>query len=508
MKNLYNRGKKLFQGSLLRATTTFLKIAIAFFMFPFLIHNLGDRTYGLWVLVMAFMDYYILLRLGFSSAVSRYVSRAVGQNDIKEQSYVVSTAFFFYLGISVIMIVFTLFLFFGGRIFVGDLQKMALFKTLILILGFSTALSPPLSVFRAIIDAHLEFKIIEYLNIAELALKNLLIYLFIKNGYGLISIACIFLGSRLLKSFIIVIYKNSHYKGIKINYNFFRKKTFKKLLPFSIYAFISQLANTLRYKVDALVITWFLGLSLLTHYNIASRLMTYYMLAISTFMGVFEFYFSQEEGRGDFDSIREKFFFSTKISTYLSVFIGCSLIFYGSPFILKWMGEKYLDSFNLLVILSISSIISLSQYTIGLVLLGISKIKFMAYLNLFEGVLNLFLSIILVQKFGLIGVALGTALPMALMKLTVYPFYISKVLKLNLVHYFKTLLINLILPFLLLGLYFFAVHTILASSYKIIILLILGQTFYFGLIIYKFGFSKTEKNQILNIFGLKLESSR
>jgi len=500
VNNLIGRGKKIFQGSILRTTTVFLQIAIAFFMFPFLIHTLGDKTYGLWVLVMTFMDYYILLRLGFSSAVSRYLSRAIGQNDNTEQSYVASTAFFLYLIISFLMIILTLILFFGVRIFAGEVKNIVLFKTLIIMLGFSTALSPPLSVYRAIINAHLQFKVVECLNIAELVVKNILIYLFIKNGYGLISIAFILLGCRLINSSILVLYKHSHYKNIKINYHYIRKNIFKKLLPYSIYTFIMQLANTLRFKVDALVITLFIGLGLVTHYSIASRLITYFMLSITTFIGVFKIYFSQEEGRGDFDSIREKFFFSTKISTYLSIFIGCSLIFYGKPFILRWMGESYIDSFNLLVILSISSIIALSQYPTGLVLLGISKVKFAAYVNIIEGVLNLVLSILLVHKFGLIGIGLGTAIPMLLMKFTVYPYYISKVLNLNLYNYFKSYLLNFILPLLSLGLYFLVIHKILEPSFKIILTCILGQTIYFGLFIYKLGFNRTEKKYFLNIY--------
>jgi len=89
-----DRGKKLLQGSLFSLIKTILLIVIGFFMLPFLIHNLGDKTYGLWVLVMTFIDYYILLRMGFSSATSRHLARAVGVKDTEEMSKISSTVFF------------------------------------------------------------------------------------------------------------------------------------------------------------------------------------------------------------------------------------------------------------------------------------------------------------------------------------------------------------------------------------------------------------------------------
>jgi O-antigen/teichoic acid export membrane protein len=61
------------------------------------------------------------------------------------------------------------------------------------------------------------------------------------------------------------------------------------------------------------------------------------------------------------------------------------------------------------------------------VLYGMSRHRIIALLRLGEAVANLVLSIVLVQTLGLVGVALGTAIPSAIMVVIVLPMIAGKV---------------------------------------------------------------------------------
>ena len=61
---------------------------------------------------------------------------------------------------------------------------------------------------------------------------------------------------------------------------------------------------------------------------------------------------------------------------------------------------------------------------------------------LIEGVLNLGLSIYWAKQYGLLGVALGTAVPMIIMRLGIQPLYTLRVLKLSLTQYVSTSLLR------------------------------------------------------------------
>src|SRR6202008_4912680 len=70
-------------------------------------------------------------------------------------------------------------------------------------------------------------------------------------------------------------------------------------------------------------------------------------------------------------------------------------------------------------------------------LYGVSKHKFYAYLNLAEGSINLILSLVLVRHFGMIGVALGTLIPMLVTKLWIQPLYVCHVAGIEFLEYLR-----------------------------------------------------------------------
>ncbi len=496
---LQNRGKKLLRGSFLNTLGLVITIVVAFFMFPFLVHNLGDKTYGLWVLVMTFVDYYILLRMGFSEAVVRYLARSVGENDTREMSKISSTTFFIFLGIAILMLVFTGILFWGAELIVKNQSNLNLFQTLILILGINTAISPPLSVFGAILSAHMKYFVARLASIAALLLKNLLIFISVSRGGGLISIAWIYLICHLLASAFLICYVRKTYPSIKISLEYYRKEKFKTLFSFSFFTFIAQLADKLRYRVDTIVITAYIGLAAITHYNVGFRLINYFIMLIIAATGVFQTYISQEKGLGNYQSIRDKFMFVTKLSSFLSVFIGGSLIIYGKPFIRRWMGAEYTDSYSVLFILSISTIVFLAQFPTKTVLYGISKNKFWAYSNIIEGICNVILSLLLVKKLGLIGIALGTTIPMLIMKLIFQPIYISKILSIDLKKYYKHLAWNLFRPLFILFIFYLIVQNFLQPSYKTIFILAAIQAIVYLLVSFLLFFKKQEKDLIIEV---------
>ena len=152
--------------------------------------------------------------------------------------------------------------------------------------------------------------------------------------------------------------------------------------------------------------------------------------------------FSHYEAQNDYKSIREKFILITKISCILSICLGSIILLTGKVFIERWVGKQYSDAYTILVILLIPNIISSMQMPTNQLLQGISKHKFYAVSNLLEGIFNLILSIILAKKFGLIGVALGTAIPMIINKTIIQPLYTCSFIKLNYNRYYFSILLR------------------------------------------------------------------
>jgi len=73
------------------------------------------------------------------------------------------------------------------------------------------------------------------------------------------------------------------------------------------------------------------------------------------------------------------------------------------------------------------------------VLYAMAKLPRLGVINVVEGVLNLVLSMIFAHFMGIVGVALGTALPLLFFRLIVVPLYVVRLVGLSLRQYYATL---------------------------------------------------------------------
>jgi O-antigen/teichoic acid export membrane protein len=144
-------------------------------------------------------------------------------------------------------------------------------------------------------------------------------------------------------------------------------------------------------------------------------------------MGVLPSVFSRQEGAQDHKAIRKTFLLATKIAICITCFIAFGMIAWGAPFIQRWMGSKYTDAYPVLVVLVSAYTLNLWQGPAASLLYGVSKHKFIAVLNTVEGIVNLALSLWLVRIYGMMGVALGTLIPMVFTRLFINPAYACRV---------------------------------------------------------------------------------
>jgi O-antigen/teichoic acid export membrane protein len=87
-----------------------------------------------------------------------------------------------------------------------------------------------------------------------------------------------------------------------------------------------------------------------------------------------------------------------------------------------------------------------SQWPAGLVLQGISRHKPLAAITMGAALGNLALSLLLVRRFGLTGVALGTLIPATIVYLGVFLPYVMRIIGVNSAQVLKEMFLPTILP--------------------------------------------------------------
>ncbi|MFN0196777.1 MAG: lipopolysaccharide biosynthesis protein [Planctomycetaceae bacterium] len=445
--------RHLLTGAGLRFISLLMAAAIGFFMTPFLIRELGEKYFGLWTLVSSFTAMYTLLDLGLSGTVGRFVAVHTGKNDFQSVNVFVNTAIVIYCVMGVVVFFVATALTFFASSFVETTSDASLFALLILIVGSEFAISFPLRALAGTITGKLRYDVSTGLEIAFKFLSTALIVTSISLGGKLVSLATIGLILGILRGITWYIALRKIFPEVRISPRLAERKAVRSLFGFSIFAFVAQMADFLRFQVDNLVIGVFLGPKHITHYTISVTLSIYFINAMVAIMGVTGSVFAQQHGKGDLEGMKRMFDFSTRVAVSLASFMGFGLLAWGHPFIHRWVGHEYLDAYPCLAVMTIGLTFALWQTSSVTVLYSRGKPHLYAIINSVEAVANLVCSMIFVQYWGIFGVALGTCLPMIVVKLILQPLFVSQALEMPLLKYYFLLykaafysLIALIVP--------------------------------------------------------------
>lgn len=427
-------------GSALSVFNLGATVLVGFFLMPFLVHHLGDRMYGYWALVGAVLGYYGLLDLGIGRAVQFTVGKAIGGGDLESPNRALSTAAVAFTVVGLIALAITIVVAACSPFFITSPSDVTVFRIVMVIMGLGFAVGLPGRVFIGAVNAHLRTDLSTLVSIVVLILRTALIVGAIVKGKGLIALALI---SMLCEATSYV----AHYlilrkiqKSLRISFRLADRSMFKELFNYGRFSVIIQVGDQLRFALDAWMVAAFVGVTAVAHYSIASRLSNYFMSFIVSVVAVLGAWFTQLLGAQDFNKMRKVLALGTRVAAALSTIVACSFVFYGRAFISTWMGPNYVDAYWPSVILIAAIFFDLAQQPSVTFLLGTSRHRFLAYQTIAEGVANLILSMYWARSYGMIGVAMGTLVPMVVAKLFVQPWYVCRSVGISLTEYYLKVL--------------------------------------------------------------------
>lgn len=499
-----NYAKKLAFGAVLGVVNHLATVVIALFLMPFVVFSLGDRMYGFWTLASAFIGYYGLLDFGLASAVGRFIARAIGAGDKEECNRITSNAFFIFSCLGLVVLIITFVLSLLAFLFFTDPVEVSLFRKVILVLGINVAINFPIKVCKGIVGAQLKFETMAFIRLISLVLRTTLFVIVLLKGYKILALAIVTLISCIPEYVLYVYYAKKYLPDFTIKMSDCNLGTVKSLFSYSSHAFIIRIADEMRFNIDAFVISAYIGLSAVTHYRVASTLVQHFITLIVTFMSVLLPFFSRLDGEKNDEKIKETLFYSTRISVIITSFVGFGLVAWGQPFIERWMGPQYLDAYPCLVVLVAGCVFDLWQAPTVSLLYGIAKHRFYSLYNSLEAVCNVLLSLLLVKRYGILGVAIGTFIPMAVMKLLIQPVYACRVTGIAYWDYVKNISRTIFIVSLALLFPIFITDRFATPDYLRLMGVGILSMIAFLLVLWKFEFNPDEKREMIKLFSLEI----
>lgn len=384
---------------------------------PIYLHYLGQEQYGLWLTLLSVLMPLSLVSLGFPTVSQNLLTEARAHDDWPTANRVLSSSFIF---LCVAAISACLLVEIGLRL--GIVQ--ALLKTrpghaapvvpalLIALAGF--ALSQPLQVFRLAFRAFERVDLEQY-GLAALSLANLILtVLALWAGAGIVGVAAVYAFLQVAAGVVFFAALTRQFKRLRFSARHFSFALARRMLPPGFHFFVVSVSGVLMWGIDNLVIAGALGVGFVTAFAIASRLTSLLRGAIALPFSTSGPTITALSAEGRLAPLRRLYFLSTRLAFSAAGIFAVELAFFGRDFIRLWAGRAVVvdgPTFMALVAVLVVNVLQQPAYAF---IIATTRHRTFSWLSLLEGAANLGLSLWWVRRWGVLGVALGTLVPQAL----------------------------------------------------------------------------------------------
>lgn len=446
-----------------------------FLLYPYFTRVMGEQQYGVWLLITSVTGYFALLQLGVPLANVRYVSKYHAQNDIHKVNEVLSSnLLFFFIIATVVVLTGTVISFLMDYLFKIPAELKTIAQIATILASFDIALKFIFEVFEGIVHSLQKFVLLNAVKNIGVLIRVALIYLLVTYQNGILRLSVILILITIAHGLVFYILSKRLIPGLKISRSLLNKEIFNEVVKYSIFILILQAGARLAFQTDAIVIGSFLSVASILWFNIANNILIYLMQFITGISMAIMPKVSTLDATGEVGTLRSTYIEYSKMTFLLLLPICFSLFLFGGDFIALWMGEKYREvSGTILIILTASYLFFLVQRGVAYpILMGTSRMKFISILTFVTAILNLILSIILSQYFGLYGVAWGTSIPNFINVIAII-WYMCKTYKINLIDYIlRTVLYPGMLGFSSLGMMLILKTQIKPNSYLNLVIIV------------------------------------
>lgn len=403
-------------------------VVVQFMMTPFLVHRLGDTQYGIWILIMNFTGFLGLFDFGLSGSVVKYVAEFKAKKDVEALNSVCSSSFFMYVTMGFAALIASVVIAFGFLpSFKIPLEEISSARWVTVIIGLQVFMSFLSVFFTGFMRGMQRYDHVAAISLTLFIIRSIIIVALVLMGYRLITLAIVQLASTTVGGAVRSLYVFRKNPQLHLSPSLISREKLFMVVNYSFLLFLYYIAQRFIFLAGSLIIGYYLAAAVIVFYSIPQRLVDE-LRTIVLATGVFQPTISHLNAKGQNMMIQSVLLRGTKYSLMVVLPVAVAYIIVGDAFISLWMGPKYsAECYWVLVILTCAIVAHISQFTSIQILQGISRHGGTAYITVMEGAANLALSLLLVKHYGIIGVAMGTLIPMLFFNIIVIPWYTCRV---------------------------------------------------------------------------------
>ena len=396
-------------------------VASLFFIFPFLINNIGEADYGFFIFLGTINGLASVANFGFGDATQRYIAIYYSKNDLTSIKNILFTSLVIYTVIGLIVGG----IMFGSASWISQLlrEKNVDNETAIFLIRLSSAtfiLRFIFGIFSVTPQAFQRFDISAKIGIGETILRIFFYFFVVNYGFGLLGLVLVELCLAVLFIFVCYLVNCKIFNKLWF-LGKFSKYLFKQLFGYSIYAALTQIVGLLWQYTDRILLGFYLGSAAIAYFSVPQQILFKVLGILGAGAAVLFPKFSVESI--DFNA-KEIFKRYMLLFSLLSIVVFSTMSLILPDFLTLWISPEFSgNSRGIAVILGLSCMIRGAFPVYENFFKGIGKPIYNLYIVIGSSLTILAIDVFMIPLMGLDGAGLAYLLSPWVGLLTIYLIY-------------------------------------------------------------------------------------
>lgn len=402
-------------GAIVSYAYTFVNSIVSIIYVPLLLSSIGREEYGLYQLIGSIMAYIVSINGILASGVGRYYCMYKAEDDQTKMENTLAIAKRMYWALSVVTVAVILIVSMAFRTIYSTSFSQALVdegSAMLLVLGVNCIVVMNNAITIAAITANERFVFLKGTQLVSLVVQPVIVVAVAQLVPSAIVVSIVALLTNIVCASVQRVYAR-HILHIRYTFHGWDRALAHGILGFSVAIILVTLADLIFWKTDQLIVGYLFGADSVAVYSIGAQIYQAYMNIGIAASSVFLPRVSQlYHGNHDMAAISALFIKVGRISLMICLLILGAFTFLGPDFMALWAGDNCFDSYLVAIIVMVPFTIDLIQ-NLGLTILQvIDKYYFRGAMYLVIALLNVVLTVVMLNAVGLAGAALSTAIAM------------------------------------------------------------------------------------------------
>jgi O-antigen/teichoic acid export membrane protein len=411
----HSRSGRIAAAVSIGAAARILSSVVTFLSLPLAVRYLGAERFGLWATVTSSVVVLNLLDLGITASLTNLIARACARGDRGSAARYTANALLLTAAIAVLVgiasaavwrsVNWSVLLNVSAHVPSGEVSATVGVAVVVALMGLPASLSA--RVFAGFQEVHITNFVIAAGSLANLA------GLFVGVGVrapmpALFAMSMMWVNfGNLIALAVTLLYRKRwlHPRMALLDW-----AAARELLGSGSGFFLIQVAGVVVFNSDNLVVSHYLGATEVTPYSVTWRLVGLTAMLQSLLFPALWPAYADADARGDRAWMRSAFRLTMRSTLLLNSAFAAMLIVAGRPIIRWWAGPAAVPSEALLAVMAIWAVLSGCMTVESCLLAAVNRTREQGALSIVAAVVNLALSIVLVQRIGAVGVISGTIL--------------------------------------------------------------------------------------------------